>query len=106
MTEESRKDKWQQDPLGKFLVKYFWGPKFRHLCWEQAALLTSWFSVYFFAQKPHKSTDFVIVEWMNDCLLHPALNLSVRISEPLFAKSKAAHQTMSSNEPKGELVSL
>lgn len=48
----------------------------------------------------------MIVERMNDCLLRPALNLSLRISEPLFAKSKAAYQTMSANEPKGELVSL
>lgn len=93
--EGSIKDKQEQDPLGKFLVAYFKEPKFRHLFWEQSALLTPWLSV-----------NFVIMEWMNDCLLHPALNLSLRISEPLLAKSKAAHQTMSANEPKGELVSL
>lgn len=52
------------------------------------------------------NTNFVIAEQMNDCLLHPALKLSLRISEPLFAKSKAAHQAMSSNEPKGRPASL
>lgn len=102
-TEGSRKDKWQKDPQGKFLVKYFWGPKFKHLLQEQAAFLTPWLSV---AHKPHRCLNFVAVKQMSDCLLHPALNLSLRISEPFFAKSKAAHQTMSANEPKGELVSL
>lgn len=102
-TEGSRKDKWQKDPLGKFLVKYFWGPKLRHFLQEQAAFLTSWLSV---AHKPHRCQNFVIVKRMNDCLLCPALNLSLRISETFFAKSKSAHQTMSANEPKGELVSL
>lgn len=52
------------------------------------------------------NTNSVTAEQMNDCLLHPALKLSFRIAEPLFAKSKAAHQTMSSNEPKGGPVSL
>lgn len=67
-TEGSWKDKWQQDPLGKFLVKYFWGPKFRQLFWEQAALLTSWLSVYLFAHKPHKSPNFSdhrMDEWLS-----------------------------------------
>lgn len=102
-TEGSTKHKWQKDPLGKFLVKCFWGPKFRHLLQEHAAFLTSWLSV---VHKPHRCLNSVIAKWMNDCLLHPALNLSLRISEPLLAKSKAVHQTMSANEPKGELVSL
>lgn len=63
-TEGSRKHKWQKDPLGKFLVKYFWGPKFRYLLQEQAAFLTSWLSV---VHKPHRCLNFVIAKWMNVC---------------------------------------